>query len=402
MKKTKTTREHLERDSVQELADYFKNMPAGKALDVPDEMLLLEHFPEAAVTSYFKRFRFSEKAEIVFIKKAPEGMRRHYLNLHGLRPETQKFVIDNNLIEVAQDFLLMHQFEDIDYLMDNGSGIIIGSYFREHTPRNEEQLLKLLNHPNKTLFKACVDKGYFISPQVQRLIIEERKLAAFNAIMFKFYRNLKKKARSMTWEQMQEKGVADVALEETLQHVVFDVGDRMLITTLLRTTPLAPSSQRLMFERNYDVQWFKLHVEQMYGMAGYRFEPEWEEKLFKLLAIHDLDECLTSFRHRDDVNFVRLASSKTVAKYLKDFWLSDAAQVVLVSRGDVDLMKVFISRFSPEHGMCWQAEVKFAEIYSPEVIRLYIEFHSMCAQALEILGKRSPETLEFYYTKHQY
>jgi len=392
----------VERDSVAELSAYFAALPAGKPLDRQEEMVLLEYYPEAAVTSYINRFRLSEDAEIVFIDKAPGKHRRAYINFYGLRPTTQKFIIDKHLDNAALDFAHMRHFDDVDYLIEHGSPTVIRVYIQDNALANDKQVLKLLHHDNAGLFKAYVDNGRYISDDVQKAIVTENNLNAFNALVFYYHRRFKKKARNLTWDQMVEKEVHDVALSEQMQQLVFDSGSRMFIESMLRTTPLAPAIQKLMFDRNFDAEFFKLHVEVLYGVAGYRFEPELEEKLFKLLASKDFDDCLAKFRLRDDLSFVRCASANAVAKYIKDVWLSDEAQVALFARGNVDLAKKLISRYSSEHGLCMQAEIKLVEIYSPEVIKLYVDFHTMCSEALAKLGIKSPETLAFYYTKHAY
>ena len=392
----------IERNSVQELQAYFADMPAGKPLDLHDELVLLEHFPETAVTTFINRFRFSEDAEKVFIQKAPGNLRRKYINHYGLYEKTQKFIIDSNLTDVAFEFIRMRRFANVNYMLDKADPQIIRSYIQLNPLDNDKQVLKLLHHENKSLFRGYVDKGHFISEQVQMTVIEEKNISAFTALMYKINRNFKKKAHTMTFAQMQERQVADIMLAENLQVMVLDDSDRMFIELLLKTSPLAPEAQKLMFERNFDAEWFRLHVEHLYGVGGYRFELEYEPKLLKLLASKDLDDCLTKFRQRDDVSFVQSASPNAVLKYIKDFWLTDDGQVALIARGNSDLIQKLISRYTPEHGLCWQAEVKLVEIASPETIKQYISFHSMCGEALSLLEKKSRETLDFYYTRHAY
>ena len=171
---------------------------------------------------------------------------------------------------------------------------------------------------------------------------------------------------------------------------------------MLSTHPLSVKAQEFMFKRNFDPQWFKLHVEHLYGVGGYRFEGDLETKLFKILASKDIDDCLTTFRQRDDVSFVKCASLKALNKYIKDFWLSDEAQVSLIERGNFDLIKQFLSRYNSAHGICWQAEVKLVSFCSYELIDFYISFHTMCWDALEILKNRQPELHAKYYTLHNY
>ena len=54
-----------------------------------------------------------------------------------------------------------------------------------------------------------------------------------------------------------------------------------------------------------------------------------------------------------------------------------------VNRGNGELISELISRYSPEHGMCWQAEVAMVELGAMDAVRQYISFHTMCWQALE-------------------
>jgi hypothetical protein len=399
---TKKFLQLVERNRAQELQAYFAHMPKGRPLDKHEELVLLEAFPEVAISSYINRFRFSEDAEQMFIEKAPGNLRRAYINYYGLQPTTQKFILDKDLTDAAFDFIRMRHFADVEYLLKNGNPQVIRSYVQNNVLENDDQVLMLLYHENKSLFKAYVDAGYFISERVQREVIESGQLSAFNALMFRVNRTFKKKARTMTFEQMKAKQVPDVMLADDLQVLVLDGGDRMFTELLLRTTPLAPVAQRLMFERNFDAEWFKFHVEHLYGVAGYRFEPEMEPLLFKVLAKKNLDECLATFCQRDDVVFVQNASTASVTKYIKDHWLSDDAQVALFARGDAELAKKLISRYTPEHGLCWQAEVKMVEIYSPETINLYTSFHSMCGEALARLGQKSKDAIDFYYSRHAY
>ena len=84
------------------------------------------------------------------------------------------------------------------------------------------------------------------------------------------------------------------------------------------------------------------------------------------------------------------------------YWLSDDAQVALINRGNGELIKELISRYSPEHGMCWQAEVELVKLGAMEAVRQYIAFHSMCWEALSLLKENFPAVAEEYYAKHPY
>jgi hypothetical protein len=176
----------------------------------------------------------------------------------------------------------------------------------------------------------------------------------------------------------------------------------MFIELLLRTTPLSVKAQDYLFEHDFDASWFKIHVENLYCVGGYRFEGENEAKLFKVLAKKNLDDCLTELRQPDDVSFVKFASVEAVRKYIKNFWLTDDAQVALIEGANGTIIKELLSRYSPEHGICWQAEVALVNLNSATLIDFYISFHSMCWDALEILKERNPELHKKYYTLHRY
>jgi hypothetical protein len=171
---------------------------------------------------------------------------------------------------------------------------------------------------------------------------------------------------------------------------------------MLETTPLYPEVQRELFVRNYDLHWIKLHATHMYGKAGYRFEPELEAQMFRMLASSNMDEFLSNVRLSDDVTFVTCASFNAIEKYIKERWLSDDAQVALINRGNGDIIRTLMSRYTPEHGLCWQAEVALVKLGSLELIKSYISFHTMCREALDRLRQYSEETFRYYFTLHPY
>lgn len=394
----------IERECVDELKAYFESVSEAPPLDMHEEMVLLEHFSQDAVKSYINRFRFSEKAEIVFVTKAPRELCQIYINYYGLRDNTQKYVIDKDLTEVASDFMLMRRFFDDEYLLDHASARIIRPYILENTLENDNLVRKLFYHENKGLFASYVTRGRFISEDIKREIVDSRDDKAFQAIMYRFYNKFKHLSRKTDdWQELIKSKLADFALSDELQLSVIRSFDRFMLEILLKTTPLCEEAQNLLFFYNTDVQWFKLHVSVMYGKAGYRFSEANEPKLFKILAQKNLDECLTSFRLRDDVSFVNIASQEAISKYIKDFWLTDDAQIALIKRGNNKLTKELISRYSPEHGMCWQAEVEMVNLCSDDVIKSYVSFHTMCREALDILkNKNKKEIIDYYYSLHIY
>ena len=394
----------VERDSLDELRAYFETLSAEKPLDLEDELLMLEHFCPEVVKAFTNRFRFSEKAEVRFINVAPQDIRRPYINYRGLWPSTQKYVIDNNLVDVARDFSEMRSFDDVDYLLEHGSPIMIDNFLRDHSI-SDAQLLTLAHHPSKLLFRSYVSRGKygrFISESVIEAIVNEQLESAFNAIVWQFGRNFKKRAKTMSYEEMQSKHLDNIMLPAKFQVQVLKDCNRWMVEPLLKTTPLAVEAQDTLFAMNYDAEWLKIHVVNMYCVGSYRFKPQYEEKLFKALAKKNLDDCLLEFRHRDDVMFVTYATPATVIKYLKERWPTDDGQVAALSLGNGEIARSLISRFTPEHGMCWQAEVKLVEIYSVDIINLYTVFHSMCAEALSLLRQKSEAGINFYYQHHSF
>ena len=164
----------LERNNVDELRAYFDAMPAGRPLDYPDEILILEHFFEPVVQSYVSRFPLSKEAEAIFIKKAPAALRQLYINLHGLKPETQNFIIKENLKDVAADYCTMRTFDDVSFLLEKGSGVVLRNYLVRYPLENDELVLKLLRHPNSNLMVSYINTGRYISTVVLETIVEER------------------------------------------------------------------------------------------------------------------------------------------------------------------------------------------------------------------------------------
>ncbi len=392
----------IERNADKELKAYFDNMSKEQPLDYQEEKVLLEHFLPSAVESYIKYFRFSEKAEILFIEKAPSVMRLNYINHYGLRPATQKYIIEKNLVEAIKDFSRMRHLEDVDHLLDKGSDEAVRIYLSNNRLEQDEQILKVLHRKNRTLFKEYVNK-YVISDTLKEMIFAEKDYEGFKAIVFKFYRQFRTKSRKVQdFKTLMESKFAAEAIPSDLQIKILQSPDRDFVMLLLQTCPLSKEAQDVLWKYHYDAEWLKFHVEHLYCMGGYRFTPENETKLFKALASKNLDDCLTQFRHQDDISFVKYAGIEAVKKYIKSFWLTDEAQVALIQRGEGSLLKEFISRFSPEHGMCWQAEVELVKLGAWDVIKEYISFHSMCWEALSAIKENKPELAEEYYSKHPY
>lgn len=392
----------IERNADKELKAYFEDMSHETPLDCHEEKVLLEHFPIAAVESYINRFRFSEEAEKLFMDKAPSSTRLRYINYYGLRPTTQRYILEKNMVEAIKDFSRMRHFEDVDFLLEQGSDEAVRIYLANNRLEKDEQVLKVLHRKNPTLFREYVNKQV-ISENVKKVIVEEDDYDAFRAVVSKFYRLFRTKSRkAKDFKALMESKLAAEAISSDLQVEILQSHNRDFIMLLLQNCPLTEEAQEVLWKYNYDAEWLKFHVVHLYCMGGYRFTPANEEKLFKTLASKNLDDCLTQFRQQDDVSFVKFASINAVKKYIKNFWLTDEAQVALVDRGEGSLIKEFISRFSPEHGMCWQAEVELVKLGAWDAVKEYISFHSMCWDALSVIKENKPELAEEYYSKHPY
>jgi len=266
--------------------------------------------------------------------------------------------------------------------------------------KEDEQVIKLARDTeNIHLFSAYVSHGEYgrpVSENVLKTIVNEELEDAFNSVVWQYRRNFKK--RKCRYTSTDE--VSGIALPVKLQVQILKKRNRMMVRALLQNTPLAPEAQKTLFDMGYDAEWLKMHVVNMYCLNGYRFEPEWEEKLFLALGKKELDGCLLDFNYRDDVLVIENLSLAALPKYIKEAPLSDEGQVAALARGDDEVAKALISRFSAQCGMCWQAEVKLADMYSVEVINLYTAFHTMCDEALVLLEEKSEEAFLFYQEHH--
>jgi len=393
----------IKRRNVDELKSYFEALPDGKPLNFPDEKLLLAQADnELAVMAYFKKFPFSDEAVKLFLNVASEPMRRSYINRYGLPWGAQKYVIDNKMTAVASDFTQMHFFDDVDYLLSHANPEMIRMHISKTKLNKEAQVLKLLHNENSSLFIAYVAKGYFISDKVIKVVIEEHKVKALKAILSRQHRQFKKLAKKHDIDDIRKNFADEAILSEELQVAVLEDFNALTTEFMLMCSPLFPKAQEFVITRNFDAYLLKIHVSSLYGQAGYRFDQKWEPALFKALSLKGMDDCLMQFCQQDDVVFVRYASAETAIKFIKSCWLSDEAQVVLMQRGNSEIINAFISRFTPEHGMCQEAEVEMVKICSPDTIKRYVSFHTMCREALELLHKKCLEVFNYYFTVHPY
>ena len=145
-----------------------------------------------------------------------------------------------------------------------------------------------------------------------------------------------------------------------------------------------------------------VHTSSLYGKANYCFEADEEEKLFNILVKKGYENSLTSVRLKNEETFFQIASSNAIRKYFLKFWPTDEGQLVIMKRRNPSLVKELINLCTPDHGLCWEAEVLMVKIYNEDVLNAYISFHTLCSEALEILKKKKPEIHNFYFTKHQF
>ena len=227
----KTLVELVERDSVSELQAYFADMPAGQPLDSRDEMTLLEHFSPEAIKSYIARFRFSEKAEKVFIEKATSELRRQYINAYGLQEKTERFIVDKDLTDAALDYAYTRGFEDINYLLKYGSAPMIRAHIKENKLNRDSDLVTLLYHENKSLFTSYLSKGHYISDKVKTVIVEEHHYDAFRALTAYYYSMFTKKCRKgfKSYTDLKQNHSKELFLSDNIQLLVLDSEDKRLI-----------------------------------------------------------------------------------------------------------------------------------------------------------------------------
>lgn len=262
-------------------------------------------------------------------------------------------------------------------------------------------MLGLLRNPNRSLFPMYVNKGNKVPDTVLKEVVKGRHIHAFKIIAVCYHRRFKELAKRMTFAEIIRQKPADIMFSEEIQLLVLDSGEQLMWQIMLCNMPLWPNVQKELHERQFEFDWFKMHVVHLYGMAGYRFEPQTEELMLAKLGCKNIDDCMRQFGQQNDASFVSVVSAMTAAQFCNEHWLSDDAQVSVIWRRD-QVINVLIRRFTPEHGMCWRAEVEMAKICPAVTIKMYIEFHSMCSEALNVLKMRFPELHYFYYTRHAY
>ncbi len=390
-------------------------------LDLQGQMRLVKKGPVSEAKAYFRYFRFDPKVEEVFVEKADQKSRMDYINRYGLYGSTVKHIIDQSkkcdeqlnvqLMAVMSDFIkLRHFVDDVDYLLNNASDQMLDLYLREVQLVGDEEVLKLLKRAesNPSLFASYVNHGRYISNDIVMTIVSSRNYQAFEAIAWRMYRRFKEKAQEVSYQEMLAKDDSEVMFPREIQWAVFCLEDDHLIRVMVERTPLVSDIQEPMFSGERGMELFRAHISNVYGIGGYRFEEGLEQMLFdKFAQASGADDAFKKFCDIDPVTYVRYASYKACLTYLKELkekgrWLDDSAQVALVCRQNADLTATFVSTFNSEHGMCWEAEIKFAQVGSAEVIRSYVEFHTMCGEALDVLRQRFPELIEFYNNRHQW
>lgn len=400
-----------------------KKFQKSEELDLQGQMRLVKKGPVSEVRSYFRCFSFNPRVEKVFIEKADPKSRMDYINRYGLYWSTIKHIIDRGrdkncdeqlkvqLMAVMSDFIkLRHFVEDVNYLLDNASDQMLDLYLREVQLVGDEEVLKLLKRAetNPGLFASYVNQDRYISDDVMMAAVSSKNYPAFEAIAWRIYHRFKERAQRVSYQDMLAKDDSDVMFPLEIQWAVFRMGDEHLVRVMVERTPLASEIHEPMFSGERSMELFRAHISNVYGIGGYRFEENLEKMLFaKFAQGSGADEAFKKFRDSDPVTYVKYIGYRNCLTYLKELkengeWLADAAQVALVCRNNADLTAMFVSTFNSEHGMCWEAEVEFAKVGSVDAIRSYIEFHTMCGEALDVLKQRFPALIEFYNNRHHW
>lgn len=393
----------LKQKSQEEIGVFFNDLIRKKQLHVDDELVMLKMAPMSTVQSYVKLYNFSsEKSEIEFIKRAPIKLRKSYIDYYGLYWKTQKYVIDHNLSEIAYDFMLTRRFDDELYLITSKQGGIIHAYIKIYTLK-ETLVLQLVNYENENMICSYINNLHYISDNVKNEIVRQKKYSAFFHLMRIFREKFYELSPSATnYQQLIAEKLADYYLPVSLQIELINNWDKNFADSLMRSIPLVPEVQRLIFKNKIDADMLLVHTSSLYGKANYCFEADEEEQLFNILVKKGYENSLTSVRLKNEETFFQIASSNAIRKYFLKFWPTDEGQLVIMKRRNPSLVKELINLCTPDHGLCWEAEVLMVKIYNEDVLNAYISFHTLCSEALEILKKKKPEIHNFYFTKHQF
>ena len=393
----------LKQKSPEEIEVFFNDLIRKKQLHVDDELVMLKIAPMSSTSNYIRLYRFSSAiSEIEFIKRAPIKLKRYYIGYYGLRWETQKYVIDNDLFEVAQEFMLTRRFDDESYLVTQHKGEIIHAYTQIYALK-EELVLQLVNYENENLLCNYINKRHYISDAVKTEIVRQKKYSAFSCLMRVFREQFYELCSSATnYQELIAERLADFYLPVSLQTELISNWNMKFAEPLMRSIPFVPEVQRLIFKSRINPDMLLVHTSSLYGKANYCFEAEEEEKLFNILVKKGYEDSLTSVRLKNEAVFFQIASSNAIRKYFLKFWPTDEGQLVIMKRNNPSLVKELICRCTPDHGLCWEAEVLMVKIYGEDVINAYISFHSLCSEALEILKNKKPDTYNYYFSMHQF
>ena len=390
----------IRKGSNDELLAYLSARRYRTRFDGLYERLLIDRCSKEVVLAYINRFSLSLDAEKYLVEKMPADVCVKYYNLQGFYDETEMHILDNNLVDVARELFKCNFFNDTQYILGCQKDDIIMAFLESCKELDESEVLYLLDHRNRNLLARYIKRGWVLSDKVKAEIINRDNLQAFRALCEHYNHIYRIRVPHMHDFRQIMGQIEDYALTPELQIKVLRGDDPMFIEVMLSLMPLSMEAQEYMIETDMKRSLFKTHVENMYCLGGYRFEKEFEPKLFAAISKHNLDECLTSYKYHDNLSVVTYASVNAVVQYVKSVWLSDIAQVALIYRGEELPITEFISRCSWDRGLCWEAEVALARLNNEKLLMQYINIHTMCHEAVKILCAVNPKLHQSYCVRY--
>ena len=390
----------IKRRADAQVLAYFSSKAYRERLEDCEEELLLRNCSDKVFLAYINRFFLSNTAEKTMLDLRKLELCEAYIEKYGLCDDAQRYMLDRNMLDIASIFFKMREFYDVEYLLGSRNEEMVKIYLEYHALNKDEQVVYLLSYKNLSLFCDYVAKGRVIGDVVKDRVIATENITTFKAVVYhysKVFREMAVEATNFSW--LKEK-VSSYGFNATQQIDVLKSEDRMMIEAMLCSMPLEKEAQAYLFEHEFLKQMVQNHVVSLYCIGGYRFEKEYEEKLFKLLNKRSLDDCLMSMRFYDTLTIVKHCSDEHVLGFVKTTWLCDEAQVYLVKNKNEQIVKEFVARFTKDHGMCWQAEVCLVKRNLTELIDLYIKVHTMCGQALQILNMTNTRLYKKYCEIH--
>ncbi len=390
----------IRKGSNDELLAYLSARRYRTRFDELYEKLLIDRCSKEVVLAYINRFSLSLDAEKYLVEKMPADVCVKYYNLQGFYNETEMHIIDNNLVDVARELFKCNFFNDSQYILGCQKDDIIMAFIESCKELDEKEVMYLLDHRNRSILVKYIKRGFVLSQKVKEEIIRKDNIQAFRALC-EHYNHIYRIRVSHMHDFRQIMGQIEAyALTPDLQIEVLKNAGSMMVEVMLSLMPLCYEAQEYIVNDRLAKPLLKKHVECMYCLGGYRFEKDFESKLFFALSKNNLDECLMSYKYHDHLAIVNNASVGALVNYVKNVWLWDTAQVALIYRGEEVAIREFISRCSFDRGLCWEAEVALAHLNNERLLEMYINIHTMCEEAVRILCKTNQKLHQMYCAKY--